>query len=94
MPDIVRLHYVGAHDTSVPVLGMAVGMPLALEPGAQVDLPGKVVADDEDADHFVVQLGVLDEGDVRAFPRSMWELGSGKKFKAKAAAEPEGVEEG
>jgi hypothetical protein len=97
MVDIIRLRYVGRHDASVPVLGMAVGMPLELLVGASVDVPGKVVEDDEAADYFVVQLGVLEDGDVRAFARSTWELESGKKSKTKAVEMvdlPEGDKEG
>jgi hypothetical protein len=79
MPDIVRLRYVGPHPVSVPVLGVGVGMPLAVEPGQVVDVAGKVTADDAEADFFVVELGGVEE--PRSFPRSLWAVDTGKKTK-------------
>jgi hypothetical protein len=83
MPDIVRLRFTGHDPVMVPLLGQAVGMPLSVEPGQVVDVAGKVVADDAEADHFVLE--VLNPPEERAFPRSLWEVDSGAKKPVKRA---------
>jgi hypothetical protein len=81
MPDIVRLRFTGPDPVMVPLLGQAVGMPLAVEPGQVVDVTGKVVDDDAEADHFVLE--VLNPPEERAFPRTLWAIDTGAKKPAK-----------
>jgi hypothetical protein len=83
MPDIVRLRFVGPYPVAVPLLGQAVGMPLAVEPDQVVDVAGKVVADDAEADHFVLE--VLNPPEERVFPRSLWAIDAGAKKPVKRA---------
>lgn len=99
MPDIIRLRYVGPYDMIAPVFGPGHdGRGHAFNPGDVIDRPGKLIEDNPEADHFVVELGGVEEH--RVFPRSMWALerGTTKKSKADAPAEaaeaePERVEE-
>jgi hypothetical protein len=83
MPDIVRLRFIGPYSVAVPLLGQAVGMPLMVEPDQVVDVVGKVLADDAEADHFVLE--VLNPPEERVFPRTLWALDAGAKKPVKRA---------
>jgi hypothetical protein len=67
----------------VPLLGQAVGMPLMVEPDQVVDVVGKVLADDAEADHFVLE--VLNPPEERVFPRTLWTIDAGAKKPVKRA---------
>lgn len=66
MPDILRVRFLGDHPHDIPLAGGVV------QPDTVFSLPGKVLADDETADHVLVETG--NPPDVRALQRALFRL--------------------
>lgn len=75
MPDILRVRYLGGATASIPLAGRDV------DPDCVFDLPGRVVEDQEDADHVLVEVGNPPER--RTLPRALYKLERAPKTTAK-----------
>jgi hypothetical protein len=75
VPDILRVRFLGDLPGDVPLAGRVV------EPDTVFELPGKIVADDEAADHVVVEVG--NPPDIRLLQRALFRVENPPKARAR-----------
>lgn len=73
MPDIIRVRFLGDHACDIPLAGGIV------QPDTVFTIPGKVVANDEAADHVLVEVG--NPPDTRALQRALFRVENPPKTK-------------
>lgn len=81
MPDILRIRFLGDSTVFIPDAGREV------EPDTVFELPGKVLEDDEAADHVLVETG--NPPDRRCLARSLFRVENPPRGRAVAAGRKE-----